>query len=42
LGLQFEGLRGAALATMGIFLHSFVFVLALNPMLPRLRRSTLF
>ncbi len=39
VGWQLDGLRGAALATVGIFLPSFVFVLALNPLLPRLRRS---
>jgi chromate transporter len=42
VGWQFDGLRGAALATMGVFLASFVFVLALNPLLPRLHRSKLF
>ncbi|MBF9236658.1 chromate efflux transporter [Hymenobacter sp. BT683] len=42
VGWQLDGLRGAALATVGIFLPSFVFVLVLNPLLPRLRRSKLF
>ena len=30
---------GAALATLGIFLPSFLFVLLLNPLIPRMRRS---
>ena len=32
-------LAGASLATLGIFLPSFLFVWALNPLVPRLRRS---
>jgi chromate transporter len=33
------GAPGAAVATVGIFLPSFLFVLALNPLVPKLRRS---
>ena len=39
VGYQVDGLRGALLATGGIFLPSFLFVLLLNPLVPRLRRS---
>ena len=33
------GVPGAIVATVGIFLPSFLFVLALNPVIPRLRES---
>ena len=39
IGYQVGGLPGAALATLGIFLPSFIFVLLTNPLIPRLRRS---
>jgi len=39
IGYLIAGLPGAAVATMGIFLPSFFFVAALNPLIPRLRAS---
>ena len=39
IGYVLGGFTGAAIATIGIFLPSFVFVAALNPLVPRLRRS---
>jgi chromate transporter len=39
IGYQLGGLSGALLATLGIFLPSFVFVAISNPFIPRLRRS---
>ncbi len=39
IGYQLAGVPGALLATLGIFLPSFVFVAASNPLVPRLRRS---
>lgn len=39
IGFQLGGLAGALLATLGIFLPSFVFVAISNPFIPRLRRS---
>jgi len=39
VGYVLAGVPGAAVATAGIFLPSFLFVLALNPVVPRLRRS---
>ena len=39
IGWQMSGLYGALLATLGIFLPSFVFVLLLNPLISRLRKS---
>lgn len=36
------GLLGAALATVGIFLPSFIFVLISNPYIPRMRQSKTF
>jgi chromate transporter len=39
VGYVAGGVPGAALATIGIFLPSFVFVAAVNPLVPRLRRS---
>lgn len=40
IGYLLGDLPGALLATLGIFLPSFVFVLITNPLLPRLRQST--
>jgi chromate transporter len=39
IGYVLAGLPGAVLATVGIFLPSFLFVAAVNPLIPRLRRS---
>jgi chromate transporter len=39
IGYLLGGWGGALLATVGIFLPSFVFVAAVNPLVPRLRRS---
>lgn len=39
IGWQLDGLRGAVLATVGIFLPSFFFVWLANPLIPKLRRS---
>ncbi|MFB3820097.1 MAG: chromate efflux transporter [Candidatus Methylomirabilales bacterium] len=39
IGYLVGDLPGAFLATLGIFLPAFVFVAALNPLIPRLRRS---
>jgi chromate transporter len=39
IGYVLGGWAGAVLATVGIFLPSFVFVAAVNPLVPRLRRS---
>ncbi|MBI2989288.1 MAG: chromate efflux transporter [Deltaproteobacteria bacterium] len=39
IGYLLAGSPGAILATVGIFLPSFVFVLASSPLIPRLRRS---
>ena len=39
IGWQLNGLNGAALATLGIFLPSFLFVGLLNPLVYRLRKS---
>jgi chromate transporter len=39
IGWQIGGIGGAAAATIGIFLPSFLFVALLNPIIPMLRRS---
>jgi len=41
IGYQIQGFTGALLATLGIFLPSFLFVLILNPIVPKLRESQL-
>lgn len=41
IGWQISGIGGAAAATLGIFLPSFLFVAFLNPLIPRLRKSKL-
>jgi chromate transporter len=41
IGWQISGFQGAALATLGIFLPSFLFVAFLNPLIPKLRSSKL-
>jgi len=42
IGYQINGIWGALAATTGIFLPSFLFVLLLNPIIPRLRASKFF
>lgn len=42
IGYQLSGLWGAIAATAGIFLPSFIFVMILNPILPRLQGSKVF
>jgi chromate transporter len=39
IGYILGGFQGAILATVGIFLPSFIFVLISNPIIPRLRQS---
>lgn len=39
IGYQLSGLPGAIVATAGIFLPSFLFVLLLSPLIPRMRNS---
>jgi len=39
IGWQLDGVYGAVAATLGVFLPSFIFVLILNPIIPRLRKS---
>jgi chromate transporter len=39
IGYVIAGIPGAVVATIGIFLPSFIFVLILNPIIPRLRSS---
>ncbi len=41
IGWQLAGFWGAIAATIGIFLPSFVFVSILNPLIPKMRKSTL-
>lgn len=42
IGYQLKGTWGAVAATVGIFLPSFLFVLVLNPLVPKLRNSKIF
>lgn len=42
IGYQLNGFWGAMAATVGIFLPSFLFVLLLNPLIPKMRRSKMF
>ena len=42
IGWQMNGLYGAVMATIAVFLPSFVFVAMLNPLVPRMRRSKWF
>jgi chromate transporter len=42
IGFQLAGIPGAILATLGIFLPSFIFVLIVNPVVPKLRNSKIF
>ncbi len=39
IGYMVAGPAGAAVATLGVFLPSFIFVALVNPLVPRLRRS---
>lgn len=39
IGYQLGGFGGAIAATIGIFLPSFLFVLLLNPLIPKMRKS---
>lgn len=39
IGWQIGGVTGAIAATIGIFLPSFLFVVLLNPLIPKLRKS---
>jgi len=39
IGYLIRGVPGAAVATLGIFLPSFLFVLLLNPLIPKMRQS---
>src|SRR5690606_16498648 len=39
IGYQMDSLPGAVIATIGIFLPSFLLVLVLNPFVPKLRKS---
>jgi chromate transporter len=39
IGWQMNGISGAIAATLGIFLPSFFFVLILNPLIPKMRKS---
>jgi chromate transporter len=41
IGYLVYGIPGAVIATVGIFLPSFVFVAAVNPIIPKLRKSPL-
>ncbi|RAW02035.1 chromate efflux transporter [Pseudochryseolinea flava] len=41
IGWQIGGFRGALAATVGIFLPAFLFVAFLNPIIPKLRKSTM-
>jgi chromate transporter len=39
IGWQMNGMAGAMAGTIGIFLPSFIFVLILNPLIPKMRKS---
>lgn len=39
IGWQLNGITGAIAATFGIFIPSFLFVLILNPLIPKMRKS---
>jgi len=39
IGYQVAGFKGAILATLGIFLPSFLFVALLNPLIPKIKKS---
>ncbi len=41
IGVFLDGWQGGVMATVAIFLPSFVFVSILNPLIPRLRKSTM-
>lgn len=41
IGWQMNGIIGAIAATLAIFLPSFIFVLILNPLIPKMRKSTI-
>ena len=40
IGFILGGVKGALLATLGIFLPSFIFVAVTNPLIPRIRKSS--
>lgn len=42
IGYQINGIGGAVVATIGIFLPSFLFVALLNPLVPKMRKSKPF
>ena len=42
IGYQINGLSGAIVSTLGVFLPAFLFVLLLNPLVKRMRDSDLF
>lgn len=42
IGFQLNGFHGAVAATLGIFLPSFLFVLILNPLIPKMQKSAIF
>jgi len=42
IGFQINGIRGAIISTIGIFLPSFLFVALLNPLVRKMRGSALF
>jgi len=41
IGYKLGGITGAGLATLGMFLPSFLFVWILNPLIPKMKQSTL-
>ncbi len=41
IGWQMDSITGAIAATIGIFLPSFIFVLLLNPLIPKIRKSAI-